>query len=331
MSLQERRPIVLVLTNTNDATADYLCEKLAQVDLDFHRLDTDRAVDNVKLSITRSQLQLVHNNFEFRPQCVSSLWFRRPKPVKASGNLNEPSSYHASMEWAEALEGFLAHIPVNRWINHPSRNGMASHKIEQLSYAARLGLNVPDYIVTNDPDEAMGFIERSHGEGNIVKPLATGYVEHDSGDSIIYTEEFLEQHHGVLAGICDCPVLFQRKVDKVVDVRVTVVDQQMRAVSLKAIDEDGRQRTDIRRNNMEDVEYGVISIPFKVEESIRAIQRHYKLRYAAIDFAVDEKGDWFFFEVNPNGQWAWLDLCTELKIYELFIDTFREDQKSMYV
>jgi D-alanine-D-alanine ligase-like ATP-grasp enzyme len=37
--------------------------------------------------------------------------------------------------------------------------------------------------------------------------------------------------------------------------------------------------------------------------------KHYGLRFAAIDFVVDVEGQWFFLEINPGGQWAWLDIA----------------------
>jgi hypothetical protein len=38
--------------------------------------------------------------------------------------------------------------------------------------------------------------------------------------------------------------------------------------------------------------------------------------------AVDREGKWIFFEINPNGQWAWLDLMGGLDIGALFLRSF---------
>ncbi len=57
---------------------------------------------------------------------------------------------------------------------------------------------------------------------------------------------------------------------------------------------------------MEDVSYRVIDLPPEGQSKIRALMAHYGLRFAAIDMAVDTEGKWFFLEVNPNGQWAWI-------------------------
>ena len=48
-------------------------------------------------------------------------------------------------------------------------------------------------------------------------------------------------------------------------------------------------------------------------ERCHALCRAYNLAFAAIDLAV-EKGTIWFFEINPNGQWAWLEEATGIPI-----------------
>jgi hypothetical protein len=38
--------------------------------------------------------------------------------------------------------------------------------------------------------------------------------------------------------------------------------------------------------------------------------------------AVADDEQWYFFEVNPNGQWAWLDLCADATIYKSVCKSF---------
>lgn len=39
-----------------------------------------------------------------------------------------------------------------------------------------------------------------------------------------------------------------------------------------------------------------------------------RLRYAALGFAVDASGLWWFLEINPNGAWLWIEHATGLPI-----------------
>src|SRR5581483_9580101 len=159
-------------------------------------------------------------------------------------------------EWAEALEGFFAHIPKEKWMNHPANNVAASHKVDQLTTAQAFGFNVPSTIVTQDGDELRAFYTKHDGR-IIVKPMASGYVERADGerDSLVYTNIVQLHHLENLDDLTACPTLFQQCIEKKSDVRITVVAEDIHSVELMAKEPDGSQRCDIRRNNMEDVEY----------------------------------------------------------------------------
>jgi regulator of PEP synthase PpsR (kinase-PPPase family) len=130
-----------------------------------------------------------------------------------------------------------------------------------------------------------------------------------------------------LTDLQSCPTFFQQRVEKEFDVRITIVDDEINAMALFVKDSDGSQRCDVRRNNMEDVAYQTARLPAHVVQSIRSLMKHYRLRYGAIDMAVDRDGRWVFFEINPNGQWAWLDLAGGANIADLFLKSFSSAQK----
>jgi hypothetical protein len=57
-----------------------------------------------------------------------------------------------------------------------------------------------------------------------------------------------------------------------------------------------------------------------VAVGVRALLARLRLRYGALDFSVDERGQWWFLEVNPSGQWLWLDERLHLGIAEAIAD-----------
>lgn len=38
------------------------------------------------------------------------------------------------------------------------------------------------------------------------------------------------------------------------------------------------------------------------------------LQFAAIDFVLDVENRYWFLEINPNGQWVWIEHLVELPI-----------------
>ena len=50
-----------------------------------------------------------------------------------------------------------------------------------------------------------------------------------------------------------------------------------------------------------------IEVPAEICQSIHAFMHRLGLNYGRLDFLVDAKDCWWFLEVNPNGQFGWLD------------------------
>lgn len=315
----KRARTVLLLTNSTDSTSDYLAEGLLSAGISVTRYNTDVDLENTQFSYHCASMVMRWGNVELRPNNISHVIFRRPKPFQPCIQGDKFQVQHAGDEWAETWESFLSAVPHELWINHPSRNFAASHKIEQLGRASHFGLRIPQTLVSTSPDLALEFY-RQHPRGVVVKPLASGYIERDTPDrdSLIYTRKLEPHDLKVIDRIKACPVMFQEMINKDIDIRLTVLDGQMVAAGLKAFDSERKQRLDIRRFNMEDVEYEDIRIPDEIKSKVRILMDSYGIRFAAIDFARDFDGTWVYFEINPNGQWAWMDINAEFKIIDLF-------------
>jgi hypothetical protein len=315
---------VLVLTNSSDATADFLLGKLAQSSIAHVRLDTDAFVETARLTATESDAKLYFGGECFSPESFSHIWLRRPLGLTPKIAGDPGASLHLEKEWAAALEGWLARIPRERWINHPLSNGAASCKVEQLWRAKRAGLEVPPSLVTQSREEAHKFFEANNGSV-VVKAIHGGYIERTGPqtDTVIYTHAITPNEISLFPADKACPTLLQRRVEKKCDVRITIVDQALHAIALIAPDESGAQRLDIRREMMAGVTYTALSVPAAVETALRRYVASYQLRFAAIDMVLDEDDQWIFLELNPNGQWAWLDQCGASDIGTSFINSFR--------
>lgn len=313
-------PCALILTNSSDATSDYLCQRLIDGGIRCCRFDTDTALGTLRISCDHGDERWHWDGGRVERGKVAAVVLRRPKPVTPLIAGDPFQVRHAAGEWSECIEGLLAGIPLDRWINHPVCNAAASHKIEQLRHAQEVGLLVPDWIVTTEPSIAREFVSR-HDFDVIVKPLASGYIEREAPaeDTLIYTSALERSMDALVDLLPGCPVLFQMRVEKRTDVRLVVVGGGMTAVSLHAADPGGCQRLDVRRNNMADVKHQQVAVPESVAIAVHRMIRGYGLQFAALDFAITPNDEWVFFEVNPNGQWAWLDLVGAADIGSAFV------------
>jgi hypothetical protein len=317
--------MLLVLTSSDDATASFLLPILDGHGVKFARINTDSlaATTSILYRVGSAAIRLGERWLE--PDAISNVWYRRPEPLKDDRFDKSPEGGYTLAEWTACVEGFFAHIPKHRWVNHPANNAMASHKMEQLTTAQTLGFNVPATLVTQDPEAARSFY-CEHNRAIIIKPMASGYIERNDEeyDSLIYTNRIRPEDLEHLHELAACPTLFQQSIEKYCDVRITVMDSDIHAVALFASDNEGYQRCDIRRNNMADVRYETADLPTCVIAAINKLMKHYGLRFGAIDMAMSVTGEWYFFEINPNGQWAWLDMCAGSNIAASFVKSFAE-------
>jgi glutathione synthase/RimK-type ligase-like ATP-grasp enzyme len=304
--------MIVIISNSLDVTADYVCSRLEQGQFDYVRLDTDYLTGKTELLYKFDNLSLVVDQRTLVPENINSIWYRRPQPLKppAEKTFEKGEQAHALSEWSAAIEGFLAHIPTKLWINHPRNNASAASKLEQLSRARRLGLTIPKTLVTQSFEETIEFWKECK-ESLVVKPISHGYIERENSqeDTLIFTNEVtLDQLNKNRELLSLCPTLFQEKVEKIYDIRINVIDDEVIAVAIYASKEYKLQTIDIRKNNMQNVRDELVTLPSILINKILELCRSYELRFAAIDMAFTKDYNWVFFEINPNGQWAWLDL-----------------------
>lgn len=310
--------MLIVLSHSADETANYLCRRFDEIAIGYARVDTDTCASWAHVSYDQGPGLSLPGRDVLHPEEVRNVWLRRPRAVAVPDSGDHAEQAHVSNEWSEALEGFLAHVPAAMWMNHPVNNVLASHKMEQLTRARAHGLAVPRTLVTQSPSALRAFWNETSGRV-IAKPLAGGFLERSDGQhTSIYTvrvrAEQLED-----PAIHRCPTLFQEEIAKAFDVRLTVIDDRITAVALYR---DDKSEPDVRRDNMSGVRYEVISVPGEIDAALRRLLRSYSLRFAAVDFGVATDGSWVFFEINPNGQWAWMDVLGITTLWKDFAHAF---------
>ncbi|WP_411079068.1 ATP-grasp ribosomal peptide maturase [Streptomyces sp. cmx-18-6] len=295
-----RHGSVLVLTNLADATTDIVLRVLAARQVPVVRLDpgTDLYA-GASLSATygtgvqRGVLRTASRQLDLTR--VRSVWVRRPSPYEGPHGLDPQDRRFAAEQASWGVGGILASLTGAYYVNHPWSNRAAEYKPAQLAAAQRFGFHVPDTLITNVAGEASEFIGRQPG-GAVYKPVWNTPFRVAGRPHSVWVREVREQE--ITDAVAVCPHLFQAKVDKAFDVRVTAVGHQLFGARIDSPDLDWRHRQNLMR-------CGPVDVPEAVERSVLAYLTHFRLAYGAFDFAVGRDGAWYFLECNPNGQWAW--------------------------
>jgi glutathione synthase/RimK-type ligase-like ATP-grasp enzyme len=116
-------------------------------------------------------------------------------------------------------------------------------------------------------------------------------------------------------------VIFQELVPEATDVRVTVVGDRLFAAAIRPPPEG--YALDYRMS-LDRALFEATDLPAEVEESIRALMRRLGLVYGAIDLLRTADGEHVFLEINPAGEWRFVEERTGQPITDAMADVLVE-------
>lgn len=253
---------------------------------------------------------------------IGGIYFCRPTTFQFEA-MPELVTAWAHAEARSGLGGLL--MTQDRWLNHPHRVGYAEYKPVQVAEAVRAGLTVPRTLITNDLAEARAFA--SQVDEMIYKPLsaATPPSPPGPGDRPMLYTSVVEPHHLAEEGdvIAVTMHLFQERIRCQRAVRLTVVDHRVFAVAIRAHSPAAALDW---RSDQAHLSYENIKVPAAVASGVMDLMATLGLRFGAFDFLLDPDDAWVFLEVNPNGQWAFIEQATGAPITAAITDALtRQD------
>ncbi|MBT8225493.1 MAG: ATP-grasp ribosomal peptide maturase [Dactylosporangium sp.] len=317
-----RPSTILVLTHPFDPTADYVVAELNQRGVPVFRCDPGEFPRRLTLT-ARLDAAGWQGRLRLPERCVDladigCVYYRRPTLFDLPDDLSGEVRRWASQEARMGLGGVLATLP--NWLNHPKDIAAAEYKPAQLAVATEVGLHVPPTLITNDPDAARAFAEQS---GPVVyQSLTPASVADGDTHRLVFaapvSPEWIDASVGLTAH------LFQRSLaDESHEVRLTAVDDTLLATRIDAHSQAAR--TDWRAD-YDHLGYTALAdadIPAPVRSGITALLNRFRLRFGVFDFVVTPDETWWFLEINPNGQWAWIQGATGQPIAAAIADALQ--------
>jgi hypothetical protein len=335
--------VILILTEAGDVHADALEPELADLGAPWARLDTAAAPDALLLGFAAdadgsSRRRLRPAPADVDPDgstasartggpaadidldAVTAVWWRRPgRPGEPRSLAGTPAGALAADELgsvvADLLDGLdetasgpVLHLPAP----HPV-TARAQQKLRQLRLAGRLGFELPPTVVSTDPDEVLDFVAR-HGRC-ISKRATPGLPMRDAAGAEVfrYTQSLRPTDLLHADALRLCPVIVQAYVPKALELRATVVGQR---VLTAEIDSQGTHRTrdDWRHYDLAHTRMTGHRLPADVEHRCVALTEALGLHFGTVDLVLTPDGRYVFLELNPSGQYLWVEQQTGLPI-----------------
>lgn len=310
---------VLIVSTKVDLATDAVVQRLRDRDIPCFRLNTEDYPFQDTLAYYPEESPdnghwLLCNGQPVRSP--TSIWYRRLRTPSTPNGMDEGIAAFCRQESRAAIIGGIIGRRA-RWMSHPSAIWEAEYKPYQLQLAARLGLAIPRTVVTNDP----GAVRSAFDEFGdlIIKPTRSGHLVKDGAEHAIYTSRLLAEHLDDLESARWSPSIYQALIPKKYDIRVTIVGDRCFAAAIDS-PSDPAARIDWRQTENPELPHYSINLPGALETTFRQLMETLHLTFGAIDLIETPKGEYVFLEVNPNGQWLWLDNMLKLGISDAVAD-----------
>ncbi len=293
--------------------------------IDFFRLNTEDIGSNLDVvldfSAGRYSLSDRAKARTISLSEVSAIYFRRPRlPEFAKLNVSTDERIYLQKEAFYLLEGIYTLLKDRKWISPVNAIRKAENKLYQLQLAKTVGFRVPDTLVTNVPGSLSAF---SIHRNCIMKPIKSGYMgPPEKASRMIFTHRLPKEVD--LTRVQPMPVLVQNEIIKKFDVRVTVVGRHVFPAAILS-QSCAETSVDWRKGNHAELVYKKIQLPAYVAQACVNLTQRLGLKFSAIDLVCDADDGYTFLEINPNGQWAWIQNRLGYNISGALVDSLVED------
>lgn len=207
-----------------------------------------------------------------------------------------------------ALRGVLLAAFHGTWLSDPYATERAQNKLLQLTVAHEVGLVVPRTLVSSDPAAIRAFA-RSQG-GTVIAKTLTGLLGTSLEAGRVHVDSLGDDEEMTLS-----PTIYQEEVPGTDHLRVMVFGDDVLAARIRSRALDWRLANDmtVEPVTLDDAPDGLAA-------RLREVGRRLGLRMGVFDLKVRPDGEVVFLEVNPQGQFLFVEGMSDMPLGDAFAD-----------
>ncbi len=327
--------LILILTDRSDPESNYIVTGLMRRGIDYVRINIEDIPDLLRIRYgvgddknKDSNIKFIVEGREIDVAKDISVVYLRQFDIQSSsllhGEWDDKLSQMFSFEqWKDAYKILETALKKNNknciWVNDPDRSRLAAeNRILQLSVAKAVGFHIPKTIITNDPQMARDFYNANNGR-IVIKALHHHNVQVGNRIYSMYThavtdEDLLHLDDDGNSSLVSAPCILQEKIDKKSDLRITVAGKKVFSVEIDS-QSTSRGKDDLHRCPLNELPKRIIELKKTDKEKCIKLVESLGLKYGAIDLVRaatatsngDDTDDLIFLEINPTGDWLWLE------------------------
>jgi hypothetical protein len=306
-----RYAMILIVTATDDLHAVAVAQRVRQLGYrDINIFECDRIAQRRSLSYrvdssgkTDKLLTLEGNEISIAD--VNVIWLRR---IRANQQLVVPVVEDAAGEIINndcrgGFSGFLSTKFTGKWISDPESSIKASDKIYQLTVAEKNGFIIPKTLVTQSYEDLLDFFEEC--EQKIIVKTVVGVHE-----PFLQTIKIDDPSDYEADSYESSPAIYQELIDGTDHLRLLCFGNRSLCGRICTEEIDWRLNLQSKISSWE--------VPDHLHKMVRKTLDDLGLEMGVMDIKINSKGEYCWFEVNPQGQFIFLEPLTNIN----FIDEF---------
>lgn len=201
---------------------------------------------------------------------------------------------------------------------------LPSRRINQIPIARQLEINIPPTLVTNQYEAIVNFLNQ-HGNC-IIKPMDySGFLYNDNQYGCYTRPIDLETVEHLQESIHLAPVFIQKRIEKKAEYRVTLIGKKSFVCRIESkhlndtdVNQDWRVTEPDKLNHFSDV------LPEDYIAKLHQMLEILGLHFGAFDIIRGDDDVIYFIELNPNGQWLWIETLTGMPMVEAMVELIKE-------
>jgi glutathione synthase/RimK-type ligase-like ATP-grasp enzyme len=299
---------VLIISNEIDPHTDAVVLELHKRNVPVFRFHPEDFPHACSISIEiqdgsiEGEIVTKHHSVAFKDICAA--WYRRPHSPLAESK-KAPSSQlddYVALQSRNMLTTLYETLDTF-WVCHPSKLRRADVKALQLAEASKAGLKTPNTLISNHPVQVTAFVDCLGDVECAVKAMTAVGVGDQKAYRFPLTTTLPKGHP--LDSVAQAPTIFQPYIPKAADLRCVVIGEHI--FTTKIHSQSKATTSKDWRAEAEGCQYEPFSLPPQVEAALHRLMKSFDINFASLDMILTPEGEFVFIELNPNGQWLWIE------------------------
>jgi len=316
--------MILCITHSQDFyNIDLFSDYLKIKDIPYFRLNSDRLNHLQKISIREDFFELTdESGNRLDSRAVKAVWHRKSWGITVPEELDEAYAKIFLKEYASLRYNLFTLLEEVPWINPlQAENKIDGNKIHQLKLAKKHNLIVPQTLFSNDARKIREFFLQSCN-GKMIAKLHGVISKSMGGENLLSTHIIDADSLEYIDDIEYCPMIFQPYIEKEYELRIVYLEGEFFTGKI-----NNSEHTDWRIAQG-DYFWSGYALPETIKASLTTMMKEMGLYMGAIDMIKSKDGNYYFLEVNPQGEWGMLQKELGFPIAEKIADNLIKRMKT---